>query len=64
MSINIGDNNKIKNSSIGHQHNTPGGDANKKFYERHPWISGIIVSLIVGIIMLFPFWDNVKEWLK
>lgn len=64
MSINIGDNNKIKNSSIGHQHNTPGGDVNKKFYERHPWISGIIVSLIVGIIMLFPFWDNVKEWLK
>ncbi|MFJ8220561.1 hypothetical protein [Bacillus cereus] len=56
MSIKIGDNNKIKNSSIGHQHNTSGGDANKKFYERHSWISGMIVSLIVGIIMLFPLY--------
>lgn len=64
MSIKIGDNNKIKNSSIGHQNNTSGGGGNKKFYERHPWISSAIVSLIVGIILLFPFWDNVKEWLK
>ncbi|WP_029191865.1 hypothetical protein [Paenibacillus elgii] len=65
MSIKIGDNNKISNSTIGHQHNPINeNDKKKSFAERHPVIVSFIVSLVVGIILLFSFWKNVINWFE
>ena len=60
-SITIGNNNKITNSSIGSkaEKKPESADTKKKFYEKHPWISGIIISLIAGAILLFSFWKEI-----
>ena len=56
VSISIGNGNKIKNSTIG---NAIEGTADKKgFYEKHPVICGFIISFVVGIILLFHFWEK------
>lgn len=59
MGIQIGDGNKIKNSTIAE--NIEGSSSNKKerFYDKHPWISGIIISSIVAFVFLFHFWENI-----
>ncbi|MGE1041270.1 hypothetical protein ACQGRZ_13725 [Bacillus wiedmannii] len=64
MSIRIGDKNKIKNSSIGHQYNATTPIEKKSFVERHPIIISFIVSLVVGIILLFSFWKSIVEWIE
>lgn len=62
MSIHIGDKNKIKKSHIGHQYGSP--SAKKSFYERHPILISAIVSLVVGLILLFSFWEEVIEYIE
>ncbi|MCF7625526.1 hypothetical protein CQ056_28200 [Peribacillus simplex] len=69
MSIKIGDKNKIKNSSIGHQYNFNNGsdkepDNKKSFIEKHPIIFSVSMGIITGIIMLFSFWKDVIAWLE
>ncbi|MHA4168867.1 hypothetical protein [Bacillus cereus] len=69
MSIHIGDKNKIKNSSIGHQHNSSGGDKHKggekkTFYEKHPILVSALVSLVVGFVLLFSFWKDIADWIE
>ncbi|MBS9803106.1 hypothetical protein J4052_09035 [Bacillus toyonensis] len=69
MSINIGDNNKIKNSSIGHQHNSSGGGSQKReekktFYEKHPILVSALVSLVIGFVLLFSFWKDIADWIE
>ena len=60
-SITIGNNNKITNSSIGNKEEKKpeSAETKKKFYEKHPWISGIIISIIAGAILLFSFWKEI-----
>jgi len=62
MSINIGDNNKIKNSHIGDKN----GKENEKnsFAFKHPILTSVITSLIVGIVLLFSFWDKVINMIE
>jgi len=65
MSINIGDKNKIKNSSIGHKygssnHHDKELDKKKSFANEHP----ILVSLITGFIFLFSFWKDIINWIE
>ena len=55
MGINIGDGNKIVNTNLKEK---------KRFYDKHPWICGILVSLFVGIILLFSFWQNIITWIE
>ncbi len=60
MGIQIGDGNKIKNSNIAE--NINGAlitDEKKRFYDKHPWIAGIIISVIVAFIFLFSFWEKI-----
>ncbi|HEF1898081.1 hypothetical protein ACTFSP_19540 [Bacillus cereus group sp. MYBK108-2] len=64
MSIKIGNKNKIKNSSIGHQYNAATPTEKKSFAERHPIIISFLVSLVVGFILLFSFWKPIVEWIE
>jgi len=64
MSIKIGNKNKIKNSSIGHQFNATTPPEKKSFAERHPIIISFLVSLVVGFILLFSFWKPIVEWIE
>ncbi|MFA1822413.1 hypothetical protein ACDX78_20000 [Virgibacillus oceani] len=65
MKITIGDKNKIKNSSIGHHFGLKDQLSTKKnFAERHPIFISFIVSLLVGFILLFSFWDRVIKWVE
>ena len=54
MSINIGNNNKIKGTNIAEITNVK-----KKFYEKHPVICSFSISLVAGIVLLFSFWDKI-----
>jgi len=65
VSIRIGDNNKIKNSSIGHQSSSSGvNNEKKKFHEKHPALFSIFVSVVAGIILLFSFWETFIIWIE
>lgn len=66
MSIRIGDKNKIKNSSIGHQYTSNEGnkEEKKKFHEKHPVLFNLLISLVGGLIVLFSFWENLIEWIE
>ena len=60
MGIQIGNGNKIKNSNIAENINgIPVTDEKKRFYDKHPWISGIIISSVVAFIFLFTFWESI-----
>lgn len=65
MAIKIGDNNKIKKSTIIDNSNSKLEKTTKEiFANRHPILIGIIVSLISSIIMMFTFWDNINKFIK
>lgn len=60
MSVNIGNNNKIKNSNIAENIEVKDVPTVKKsFYEKHPVICGFLISLVAGIVLLFSFWDKI-----
>ncbi|MCP1185041.1 hypothetical protein [Paenibacillus sp. 1781tsa1] len=65
MNIKIGDNNKIKNSSIGKQVNLNMNENDKSdpkpssFAQRHPILLSVIISIATGFILLFSFWRNI-----
>lgn len=60
MSINIGDNNKIKNSTIAESIGQVKEPCRQKgFYASHPVICSILISLAVGIFLMFHFWDKI-----
>lgn len=64
MGINIGDGNKIKNSNIAERIENVDIEKNKRFYEKHPWVAGVLISVIAGIILLFTFWGNIITWIE
>ena len=64
VGINIGDGNKIVNSNIAEKIENTNLKEKKRFYDKHPWICGILVSLFVGIILLFSFWQNIITWIE
>lgn len=55
MSINIGDNNEIKNSNIGNEkkvvnlENNQNKTIHKKFYQKEGFWTGVISGIIVGL---------------
>ena len=63
VTINVGNNNKFKNSPIS-INNSGKLPEIKRFYEKHPWISGILISLFAGIICMLSFWDKIKQFIK
>jgi hypothetical protein len=64
MSINIGNNNKIKNSTIAEHISTSSVPENKKFYDKHPVISGFLISFVAGLLLLFSFWNDIINWVE
>lgn len=63
MGINIGNGNKIKNSTIAEK--IEGSSPEKKrFYDKHPWISGLTISFVIGFVLLFPFWNDIIKWIE
>ena len=69
MSINIGDKNKITNSSIGHKysssnHHDKEPDNKKSFATEHPVITSAIVSVFITFTFLFSFWKDIINWME
>lgn len=66
QSVTIGNNNKIKNSTIASSIHGYGNGINEKkgFYERHPVICSLLISLAAGIILLFSFWDQIISFIE
>lgn len=66
MGIQIGNGNKIKNSTIVEKIEGSSSFEKKRFYDKHPWISGLTISFIIGFALLFHFWENIinliEEW--
>lgn len=62
MSIKIGDNNKIKKSQIGHTYNSNPPQGN--IFTKHPFITGVIISMVASFIMLFSFWEKIINWIE
>lgn len=65
QSVRIGDGNKISSSTIAgkiENHSDVSTSSTKKsFYEKHPIICGFLISLVVGIVLLFSFWSNIID---
>ena len=64
QNITIGSNNKIKNSTIAGIMNTNGADTSKGFYEKHPVFCSVLISFLVGLILLFSFWDRLISFIE
>lgn len=63
QSINIGDGNTIKDSTIANKVvNT--SENKKSFYDKHPVICGFLISLVAGIVLLFSFWSKIIEFIE
>lgn len=65
MSIQIGDNNTISNSTISERIETDKESKKKRsFYEKHPIICGFLISLVAGFVLLFSFWGKIISFLE
>ncbi|MEC1180496.1 hypothetical protein P9B03_18690 [Metasolibacillus meyeri] len=65
MKIKIGNKNKIKDSIIGEQNNI-GTEIRKEggFFQRHPVITALLTSFIIGFLLLFSFWKDVINFIE
>ena len=63
-SIKIGDGNVIEKSSFNSNNNQQQTNEHKNFFEKHPVITGIIVSVIAGVILMFSFWKTIVVWIE
>lgn len=63
MSVYIGDNNKIKNAMIG-ENMTINPEKNEKFNEKHPFVTGIGISVMAGIILMFSLWEKIVVFIE
>ena len=59
MSIQIGNNNIIKNSTFNESE-----IKKKNWIERHPVLISIAGSFLVGFILLFSFWQDIISYLE
>ena len=64
MGINIGNGNKIKNSTIAEKIDGKYSSEKKTCYDKHPWISDLTISFVIGFVLLFPFWNDIIKWIE
>lgn len=66
MTINIGNNNKIKRSNIGHKFTSNKNQAtkNQTLFEKYPILISFLISFLVGFILLFSFWETIIDWIE
>lgn len=62
MAINIGDGNKIKNSTISDNSviNNKSKEKNS-LAEKHPILIGVIIAIVAGVILELAFWDEIIQ---
>lgn len=63
MNIKIGNNNKITNSTIA-KNIKVNQKEDKSFIGKHPVITNSLISLVVGLMLMFSFWNNFIEWME
>lgn len=63
-SINIGNNNRIKKSNIFINDSDKVLHKKLKFYEKHPVISSVLISLVTGFVFLFSFWNEIIDFIE
>lgn len=62
MTINIGDRNKIKNSTISNNNTVTNRESKEKNWaEKHPVLVGIIIAIVSGVILELAFWDEIIQ---
>lgn len=64
QSITIGNNNKINGSTIAGTISTTGTEKKRGFYEKHPVICSVLISLFVGVVLLFSFWGRIISFIE
>ena len=64
MGIKISDNNKINKSTIAETVKGNIEPQKKSWYEKHPVIGGIIISVVAGVILLFSFWNDIVQFVE
>ena len=64
QNITIGNNNKIKNSTIAGTIGTNDTTQKNGFYEKHPILCAFLISLAAGIILLFSFWSQIISFIE
>ena len=64
MGIKIGNKNKISKSTIAESVSGNIEPSKKSWYEKHPVIGGIIISLVAGLILLFSFWEKIVQLIE
>ena len=64
MGIKIGNNNKISKRTIAESVSGNIEPSKKSWYEKHPVIGGIIISLVAGFILLFSFWEKIVQLIE
>ena len=64
MGIRIGNNNKIKNSNMGESIIIKSENKKQRFNEKHPYITGFLISVLAGLVMLFSFWNKIVAWME
>ena len=64
ISITVGSNNKISKSVIAGIINIDEASKDKNYFEKHPVICGFLISLLVGIVLLFSFWSQIIRFVE
>lgn len=64
MSVNIGDNNKITHTTIGEKVTIHNPEKKERFNEKHPYLTGILISLVAGFILMFSFCEQIIHYIE
>lgn len=64
MSIIIGNNNNIRNSTIAENTSGEVFPKKKNILQKHPIASGIFISVIAGFILMFSFWEKIRAFIE
>ncbi len=60
----IGNNNKIKNSTIVGTTNKSDNPKSNGFFEKHPVVCSVLISFGVGFVLLFSFWNRIITFIE
>jgi hypothetical protein len=64
MGIKIGNGNRMKNTIIAEHIEGETPTPKRKIYNQHPWLFTIVVSFVVGLVLLFSFWQDIISWIE